>query len=94
MITPKDNRKSLDDKDRPWNWQKEKWDEHADLCFKLMGFRPEQPTKPDDEMMVMLNNGFNVPEIIYLRDIKPSDRERLNAYLPSVNQAKKIYAKD
>lgn len=95
MITPKDSRKSLEHKSRPWNWSDEEWREHCHKCEELMGFTPERPTKPDpdDEPMVMLSkyDFFAGVEVKYVRDMLPGDYERVNAWLPSVNQAKKIY---
>lgn len=49
--------------------------------------------KPNDEAMVILNTGWcgAGAEVKYVRDMVPNDYGRVNAYLPSVNQAKAIY---
>lgn len=99
MQQPKDSRKSLDHKDRPWNWSKEKWEEYQEECFNIMGIRPDQPIKPDpdEEMMVMVDSycrlGGTQSEVRYIRDMIPIDSQIINCYLPSKNQWKQIYGK-
>lgn len=82
---------------RIWNWAEERWLEHCKNVKRILGYTPEKPAKPDadDEAMVMLEDyGFtNIPKVKYVRDMIPADYNRVNAYLPSVNQMKKIYGK-
>jgi hypothetical protein len=92
METPHDSRKTLDCPDRIWNWSTDKWLGHAVTVNKLTGIIPKPPEKPnpDDEAMVMLNTG-NGTEVKYVRDMLPNDHQRVNAWLPSRNEWKKIY---
>jgi hypothetical protein len=85
--------KSLDHKDRPWNWSQDKWRRYCEKCIRLFGFLPTLPIKPnpDDEPAVLLKSPR---ELKYVRDMAPGDHKRVDAWLPTNNEIKKIYAKE